>query len=94
MLAAESMDVSPPIGAFMAGYGLDRQSTGKYDNVWIKAVEIADANEQLAIVIIDCIGLTRPDILRIKAIVNEQYPDVHLIVSSTHTHAGPGVVGR
>ncbi len=93
MVAAGAVDVTPPVGTFLAGYGLDRQATGSYDKIWIKAVIIADQKEQLAIVTIDCIGLTRPDILSIAARIKDRLPGIRLIVSSTHTHAGPDVVG-
>lgn len=93
MVAAGSQQVTPPLGTYLAGYGSDRKSTGQYDDIWVKAAVIADDEQMLALVTIDCIGLTRPDILRIQAELRARLPQAQVVVSSTHTHAGPDVVG-
>jgi hypothetical protein len=92
-VAADASAITPPVGTYLAGYGADRKSTGLFDDVWVKVVVIEAGSETVALVTIDCIGLTRPHILRIQAGVQNQLPNVHVVVSSTHTHAGPDVVG-
>ena len=97
MVGAGAKDISPPVGSFLAGYGPDRKSTGALDELWIKTIVVADEKLRLAIVTIDCIGLTRPDIKRVEArvssLLGKDGLPTRLVVSSTHTHAGPDVVG-
>ena len=88
--------VTPPTGQLMAGYGRDRRSTGQYDDLFAKVVMIRDSQTQIGLVTIDNIGLTRPDIERIGLLAAKAIPGFeadHLVISSTHTHAGPDVVG-
>lgn len=92
-VGAGAVAVTPAAGSYLAGYGADRRSTGSLDPVWVKVVVIKTGAERLAILTVDCIGLTRPDILRIEAGVLRSLPGTHVVVSSTHTHAGPDVVG-
>ena len=91
--AAGSVIVNPPEGAFLAGYGRDRRATGVLDDISVKAAVIGVENALLVLLSIDCIGLTRPDILQIQKGIAASLPQVHVVVSSTHTHAGPDVVG-
>lgn len=93
---AASVVVNPPTGHYLAGYGRDRKSTGVLDNLFAKAVVIRDDKTRIGLLTLDSIGLTRPDIERVRARVAETLPGFlpeHLVVSSTHTHSGPDVVG-
>ncbi len=92
-VAAGSIDITPAEGTYLAGYGPDRKSTGTVDVIHIKAALIETGPDLLAMLTIDCIGLTRPDILAIEAGIALLLPDTKVVVSSTHTHAGPDVVG-
>ncbi len=92
-VAAGSVDITPPLGTYMAGYGSDRKSTSHADVIYIKAALIEAAADLLVVLTIDCIGLTRPDILDIQTAIVERLPRARVVVSSTHTHAGPDVVG-
>ncbi|MFN7602673.1 MAG: hypothetical protein ACK5R0_14875 [Bacteroidota bacterium] len=66
-----------------------------YDSLFAKAVVMTQADEELAIVTLDCIGLLYPEVLKIR----EQAArlcglnEARIMVSSTHTHSGPDVVG-
>jgi hypothetical protein len=95
---AASAVITPDEGSYLAGYGRDRQSTGVYDDVFVKAVVIRDETDALAIVVVDCIGLLHDDVQRIRQRVQErlgagQLDPERIIVTSTHTHAGPDVAG-
>lgn len=91
-VAAGSVDITPPLGTYMAGYGPDRKSTAQADAIHMK-VALIEAADLLVVFTLDCIGLTRPDILNIRAAIVERLPGARVVVSSTHTHAGPDVVG-
>ncbi len=95
LVGAASAPVNPPIGAFIAGDKQNRKFTGIHDSLFVKAVVLKKDSTTLAIVTIDCIGLLFPDVERIRAraAAAVAIPPQHIIVSSTHTHAGPDVVG-
>ncbi len=54
--AAEAI-INPPAGTYLAGYDQNRKSTGVHDNLFVKAVVVANRQNALALVTIDCIGL-------------------------------------
>ena len=101
-VGAASAPVSPGVDTFLAGYDRDRRSEGVADEVFAQAVVIADEQLALAIVVIDCIGLLHDDVLairrRVMAGLAQRGSEVPLaaeriLVTSTHTHAGPDVAG-
>ena len=91
--AAGRVDITPEIGTYLAGYGPNRVSTGTIDPLWAHALVVADSSQVLAIVSLDNIGLTRPHIQMIRRLVANEIPGANVVVSSSHTHAGPDVVG-
>ena len=81
---------------YFAGGQKNRPFTGVHDNLYVKAVVIGHDNPELAILTIDCIGLMYPQLLEIREKVKTNQPNFpveRIIMSSTHTHAGPDVVG-
>ncbi|HAR30075.1 MAG TPA: alkaline ceramidase, partial [Gammaproteobacteria bacterium] len=66
--------------------------------LFAKAVVLSDGKASYAIVTLDNIGLNRGDIelIRARAVAASALPGLrpeHILVSSTHTHSGPDVVG-
>ncbi|MCP9763238.1 neutral/alkaline non-lysosomal ceramidase N-terminal domain-containing protein [Lacihabitans soyangensis] len=94
-VGASSAIINPQIGAYIAGDKQDRKFTGIHDNLYAKAVVISHNNSNVAIVTIDCIGLLYTDVLKIRKKTSEicKMPADRIVISSTHTHAGPDVVG-
>lgn len=101
-VGAASASVSPPNGTFLAGYDRDRRSEGVADDLFAQAVVVSDGQMALAIVVIDCIGLLHDDVraIRAKAMAGlaargSRLPLTaeRILVTSTHTHAGPDVAG-
>ena len=95
--AAEAV-INPPTGTYLAGYDQNRKSTGVHDDLFIKAVVVANRQNAVALVTIDCIGLPYPVVQQIRDAVELKLPPNvfnagHIIVSSTHTHSGPDVIG-
>jgi hypothetical protein len=90
--------VSPPLGAFIAGDARNRRFAGEHDPLHARAVAISDGETTLAILVVDNIGLAYPDVQAIRRRAAElaaafaPVPE-HIIVSSTHSHSGPDVVG-
>jgi hypothetical protein len=94
-VGAASAPVNPPLGAFIAGDKQNRTFTAIHDSLFVKAVVIQKDSALLALVTVDCIGLLFPDVERIRALAASAVNILpqNIIVSSTHTHAGPDVVG-
>jgi hypothetical protein len=86
-------DITPDLGrhvAWMAGYRNDYRATGVHDPLWARAVVLDDGANRIALVSVDLVGLQRDAVERVRA----QLPDyLHVLVSSTHTHEGPDVIG-
>ena len=81
---------------YFAGGRKNRPFTGVHDNLYVKAVVIGHDNPELALLTLDCIGLMYPQLLEIRAKVKSNQPNFpveRIVMSSTHTHAGPDVVG-
>jgi hypothetical protein len=95
LVGAASAPVNPPLGAFIAGDKQNRKFTSVHDSLYAKAVVVKKDSAVVALVTIDCIGLLFPDVERIRKLASNQtgIPAQHMVVSSTHTHAGPDVVG-
>ncbi|MGA1371244.1 MAG: neutral/alkaline non-lysosomal ceramidase N-terminal domain-containing protein [Pseudomonadales bacterium] len=97
-VGAASADISPSPGAFIAGDARNRRFAGVHDPLFAKAVVLSDGEASYAVVTVDNIGLNRGDIelIRARAVAASALPGFrpeHIIVSSTHTHSGPDVVG-
>lgn len=98
VVGAASQNINPDTGAFIAGGKNDRHFTGIHDSIFVKAMVVSDANNQIAILTFDCIGLLYPALLDIRKEVALQIPSTSLnpaniMMASTHTHSGPDVVG-
>jgi len=97
-VGAASQNINPDIGAFIAGDKNDRHFTGIHDSIFVKAMVVSDANNQMAILTFDCIGLLYPILLDIRKEAALQIPattlnPANIMMASTHTHSGPDVVG-
>lgn len=98
LVGAAEAKINPSGAVYLAGYQHNRKSTGIHDDLYAKAVVISDKEHTIAIVSIDCIGLPYPLIQRIRDLVEMQIPREHfnadkIVISSTHTHAAPDVIG-
>lgn len=90
--------INPPMGAFIAGDKQNRRFSGVLDNLYVKAAVFYDGNESFALVTVDCIGLLYQDLLKIRGKVGTMdlgipFSPEKIVISSTHTHSGPDVVG-
>lgn len=98
LAGASSTSVNPAIGSFIAGDAQNRRFESVHDDLFAKAVVMSDGETALAIVTVDCIGLTSQSIQQIqnlgarRADLPALTPE-RIIVASTHCHSGPDVVG-
>ncbi|MBX7258416.1 MAG: alkaline ceramidase [Candidatus Hydrogenedentes bacterium] len=97
-VGASSGVITPPTGTLLAGYDLNRRSTGVHDDLFAKAVVFDDGKTPVALVTLDCIGLMYPDVQALRQEASSRctalaIPPERIIVSSIHTHCGPDTIG-
>jgi Neutral/alkaline non-lysosomal ceramidase, N-terminal len=84
----------PPVR--MAGFGPGRDATGVNDDLYARALVLAAGDRAVALVALDLIGFFHDDVVQIRDEVRARHPEVGvdtILVASTHTHAGPDVIG-
>lgn len=88
------IDITPDIGrkkvVWLAGYGMGRKATGVHDPLMARCLVLQAGKQRIALVSVDLIGLQYPAVRQIR----EALPDFrYVMVSSTHNHEGPDVIG-
>ncbi|MGO8744351.1 MAG: neutral/alkaline non-lysosomal ceramidase N-terminal domain-containing protein [Thermoguttaceae bacterium] len=94
-LGTAAVTITPPLGTPMAGYYSQRGSQGVLDEIYAKAVVLDDGETKAAMVVCDLIGLPRAVVVEARRIIAEKtgIPASHVMISATHTHTGPVVIG-
>ena len=85
------VDISPDIGALIAGYGANDVSVAKYDNLLASGLCLNDGTNRILLVSLDLLGLDYDSIKRIRKQLSAitGTPEDAVMVSCTHTHQGP-----
>lgn len=79
---------------WLAGYGNKRAANGVHDDIWARAMVIDDSASVVGLVVLDAIGFFNDDVITVRKIVAERIPEMdHVIVSSTHVHEVPDLMG-
>jgi len=86
-------DLSKYQPIYLAGFDRGRTATAIHDNLWSRCCCFSIQNTTVAIVSVDLIGLMYPEFISIQQQVLEEIPLDLLIISSTHNHEGPDVIG-
>lgn len=89
--AAEAV-ITPPVGTKLDGYGnRTGGAVGVHDDLHARAIVFDDGATQAAIVSCDLVGIDRRLAAAVRQIAHEAtgIPAAHIMVSATHTHAGP-----
>jgi hypothetical protein len=91
-----AVDITPPMGIPMAGYYHARGADGVLDPLCSKAMVIESAGGRAAFVVLDLIGITRTITDQARAIIDKAtgIPGERVMISATHAHTGPELVGR
>ncbi|OHB76881.1 MAG: hypothetical protein A2W31_00450 [Planctomycetes bacterium RBG_16_64_10] len=94
-LGTAAVKITPPSGTPMAGYYGRRDSQGVLDDLYAKAVVLDDGNTNAALVVCDLIGLPRAVVLEARRLVEGSTGIAadNVMISATHTHTAPVVVG-
>ncbi len=88
------VDITPKLErsrpVYIAGYGPNRRATGVHDPLYARAVVMKIGGEKVALVSVDLIGLQYPAVKQIREGLKDYK---YVVVSSTHSHEGPDVIG-
>jgi hypothetical protein len=94
--AAQSV-ITPELSGhvvYLAGFGHNRVATAVHDDLYARCLALGIAKPALVVCSVDLIGLFYDDVLTIRrAFRQKTSTEAFLIVSSTHTHAGPDTLG-
>lgn len=87
--------ISPPIGAPLAGFAA-RQGVceGIHDELFARALVIEDDRKAVALVSLDLLAVASDFVQETRRAITERIPmePAAILISSTHTHAGPVTV--
>lgn len=92
LAGAFSVDITPPIGLAMAGYGArDHPSEGILEPLYAYAIALEQGDECCALVVADLIGVKGhiTTAVRERVAALSDLPPEKVFVSATHTHWGP-----
>lgn len=78
---------------WIAGFGNKRAANGIHDELWARTVVFDDGQSRIAITSIDAIGFMSDYIIDVKNRVSEEAGITYSVISSTHTHESPDLIG-
>ncbi len=86
-----SVDVTPPIGGQMYGYGArgTNVSTGVHDALYAKALVLEEGDTKLAIVSLDLGAFAAKNTTRVKAAIPAEAGIDQVLLVASHTHSSP-----
>lgn len=89
------VDFTPPVGLPLAGFG-GRTSTGIHDPVYARALVLSNGGVTVAVLAVDLIAVTDELAGEVARRVSRALPlsEDRVMVAATHTHSGPGALGR
>lgn len=86
-------DLSKHNDIYLAGFDRNRKATGIHDDLWSRCCFLKIGNNSIAIVTVDLIGIMYHEYLSILERLPQDIEIDLLLLSSTHNHEGPDVIG-
>ncbi|WP_373494463.1 hypothetical protein [Aquiflexum sp.] len=78
---------------YLAGFHHNRPASGVNDPLWARTMVLDDGNSKLALCVIDMIGFGHDEVVRVRKRLKESLKIDYLIISSTHVHSSPDLMG-
>ncbi len=78
---------------WMAGFQNRRPAQGVHDELWARAMVLDDGHTRLALVALDAIGFGHDEVIRVRRLLPAAAGVDYVIVTSTHTHEAPDLLG-
>lgn len=80
---------------WLAGYSSARPANYVHDDVWARTVVFQQGDVDLALVSVDLVGFFRSDVDIVQERLRSEIPELdYILISSTHVHSGPDVMGQ
>ena len=80
---------------WLAGYSSGRPANFVHDDIWARTIFFSKGDVDIAVVSVDLVGFFGNDVEILRERLSSLLPELdHLIVSSTHVHSGPDVLGQ
>lgn len=88
-----TVDITPPLGTLINGDFITHYATHIHDRLYARALVLEQAGRLVAICVADICAMRRPLLDEVKTAVQQVtgIPPGHVLISSTHTHAGGSV---
>lgn len=86
-------DLSTQSPIFIGGFGRNRVATGIHDDIWSRCCVVQIGNTTIAFISVDLIGVMYPEYQRIMSYLDENTSIDLVVLTSTHNHEGPDVIG-
>lgn len=92
---AAQVIITPPQGAPMAGYYSNRAATGVHDDLHAKAIVFEKDGVKVTLVACDMVSIPRPIVDEARSQIQRtlNIPPSHVMISATHSHTGPVILG-
>ena len=90
--AASEIDITPPIGTYLSGYGMRTQpSKSIHDPLMARGVLIEDGRTKFVIISCELIGFGTESVAEMRSEIFKEIsiPKKNILISCTHTHSGP-----
>lgn len=90
-VGSAELDITPPLGTYMAGYFYERKAEGVIDPLTVTSIVVSDGKEMWALASCDLIGFTLEVTEKIRSEISAKtdlLPE-QIMVCCTHTHTGP-----
>jgi len=78
---------------WLAGFSQNKPASGINDPLWARSLIIDDGQTRLGMCVIDMIGFGHDDVVSVRKRIQEKLNLDYLIVSSTHVHSSPDLMG-
>lgn len=91
-LGCSKVCITPPVGVDLSGYGLREQpSVGIHDDLFARALFLKQGKEQLLWLHCDLIGVEQNRVRTLRKLMLKELSltEQQILISTTHTHAGP-----
>jgi hypothetical protein len=78
---------------WLAGFHQNKPATGINDPLWARAMVLDDGQIKLGLCVIDMIGFGNDEVISLRKKILQQTDLDHLIITSTHVHSSPDMMG-
>lgn len=93
LAGAAAVDVTPPVGTWLGGFGVLRDASAVHDPIWARALAVRRDGVTAVVVAVDVVGLHHHVLERCRARLADVATPEAVLIAATHTHSGPDTMG-